>query len=62
MFVRITSSGIGRREVINPVRPRSPNDQQGQQRGAGHNRPDEDADASEQAPSAPTNHRVDKSA
>ena len=62
MFVRITSSGIGHREAINPVRPRSPNNQQGQERGAGHDRPGEDADASEQAPSAPTNHLIDKSA
>ena len=62
MFVRITSSGIGRREAINPVRPRSPSDQQGQEHGTGRDRPGEDADASEQAPSAPTNHRVDKSA
>ncbi len=62
MFVRITSLGIGRREAIIPVRPGLPNDRQSRERGAGHDRPGEDAEASEQAPLAPTNHHVDKSA
>lgn len=60
MPIQITPSERGSRIAINPARDGPAGDQRGQKRGAGHDKPAEEAGTPQQAPAAPTDGHVDK--
>jgi hypothetical protein len=60
MFIRFAPSERGNRVAIHPAKGSSAGDQHGKKSDADHDKPAEDADTSEQAPTISIKGHVDK--